>query len=88
MSEPISGPVIRGALTAAVLLALATPATAMATPAETPALALPAPTGPYGVGTTALHLEDATRPDPWVAEQRTRHSGIPPGRTGGARHRT
>ncbi|MFF0575090.1 alpha/beta hydrolase family protein [Streptosporangium saharense] len=71
MSEPISGPVIRGALTAAVLLTLVAPATATAAP--TPTLALPAPTGPYGVGTTALHLEDATRPDPWVAEQRTRH---------------
>ncbi|WP_214104230.1 alpha/beta hydrolase family protein [Acrocarpospora catenulata] len=27
--------------------------------------ALPSPTGPYPVGTTALYLKDASRPDPW-----------------------
>ncbi|GAB1819061.1 alpha/beta hydrolase family protein [Herbidospora sp. RD11066] len=26
---------------------------------------LPAPTGPHAVGTTALHLTDTSRPDPW-----------------------
>jgi dienelactone hydrolase len=30
-------------------------------------LALPAPTGPYAVGSTELHLVDDARPDPWVA---------------------
>lgn len=29
-------------------------------------LTLPAPTGPYGVGTVELHLVDRTRHDPWV----------------------
>jgi hypothetical protein len=28
---------------------------------------LPAPTGPYPVGTTSLYLKDASRPDPWAA---------------------
>jgi dienelactone hydrolase len=32
-------------------------------------LALPAPSGPNGVGTVALHLVDRSRPDPWVASQ-------------------
>ncbi|GAB3144930.1 lipase [Micromonospora sonneratiae] len=35
------------------------------TPATAPALALPAPTGRYPVGTTWLHLVDHGRPDPW-----------------------
>lgn len=30
-------------------------------------LRLPAPTGPYAVGSTELHLVDHARPDPWVA---------------------
>ncbi|MET9323315.1 alpha/beta hydrolase [Streptomyces sp. NPDC003038] len=29
---------------------------------------LPAPTGPYAVGSSLLHLVDRSRPDPWVAE--------------------
>ena len=37
-------------------------------PEPGPELALPAPTGPYRVGTTALHLVDEDRPDPWVPE--------------------
>ncbi|MEV6869027.1 alpha/beta hydrolase, partial [Streptosporangium subroseum] len=37
-----------------------------APPAKPPGPAtLPAPTGPRPVGTTALHLTDASRPDPW-----------------------
>jgi dienelactone hydrolase len=28
---------------------------------------LPEPTGPYPAGTTSLHLEDTSRPDPWIA---------------------
>jgi predicted dienelactone hydrolase len=37
-----------------------------APPAEPPGPAtLPAPTGPRPVGTTALHLKDTSRPDPW-----------------------
>ncbi|MEV8108928.1 lipase, partial [Streptomyces sp. NPDC088135] len=27
---------------------------------------LPAPSGPYPLGTVAFHLVDTTRPDPWV----------------------
>ncbi|MEU6669265.1 hypothetical protein [Streptomyces sp. NPDC046727] len=34
--------------------------------------ALPAPTGPYRVGTTSMHLVDAARRDPWVPSQRRR----------------
>jgi hypothetical protein len=29
-------------------------------------LTLPAPTGPYRVGTIAVHLVDAARTDPWI----------------------
>jgi dienelactone hydrolase len=32
------------------------------------ALQLPEPSGPSAVGTTSLHLTDASRPDPWAAE--------------------
>ncbi len=48
---------------AGVLLLTALPASAAA---DVP-LALPAPTGPYAVGRTELHLVDHGRPDPWVA---------------------
>ncbi|MFE6817588.1 alpha/beta hydrolase family protein [Streptomyces sp. NPDC057677] len=34
--------------------------------------ALPAPTGSHPVGTTSVHLEDVSRPDPWVADAPTR----------------
>jgi len=34
-------------------------------PGDTPYL--PEPTGPSPVGTTSLHLKDASRPDPWAA---------------------
>ncbi|MDR3080977.1 MAG: hypothetical protein LBV60_08615 [Streptomyces sp.] len=34
--------------------------------------ALPAPTGPYRVGTTSMHLVDGARRDPWVPSQRRR----------------
>jgi len=35
-------------------------------------LCLPEPTGPCPVGTTSLHLTDASRPDPWAAGVRAR----------------
>ncbi|MGC0327549.1 putative dienelactone hydrolase [Streptomyces sp. SAI-170] len=35
-------------------------------------LVLPAPTGPYSVGTTSMHLVDASRSDPWVSPTRRR----------------
>ncbi|MCA6092294.1 lipase [Streptomyces sp. SCA3-4] len=34
--------------------------------------ALPAPTGPYRVGTTSMHLVDGARRDPWVPSRRRR----------------
>jgi dienelactone hydrolase len=60
-----------GGLVAAGLV-VAGPATTVtaASPAATGGLArltLPAPTGPDIVGTTAVHLVDRSRPDPWVA---------------------
>ncbi len=45
-------------------LLITTASAASATPAR---LGLPAPTGPYAVGSTELHLVDHARPDPWVA---------------------
>jgi dienelactone hydrolase len=44
------------------LIVSAAPAAAAATRLE-----LPAPTGPYAIGSTELHLVDQARPDPWVA---------------------
>ncbi|MFD7322704.1 alpha/beta hydrolase family protein [Streptomyces sp. NPDC059875] len=65
--------VTKAGLLAAALAAL-TPATARATvPATVGATApgdlvlrLPAPTGPYRIGATTLHLVDPSRNDPWV----------------------
>ncbi|WP_230881820.1 alpha/beta hydrolase [Planomonospora sp. ID91781] len=67
------------ALPVLALPALAAPAAAAAAPSSSPstgpaggsvppgpALALPEPTGPHPVGTTTLHLVDASRPDPWA----------------------
>lgn len=51
------------------LLALALVAVGAAAP---PRFTLPAPTGPYAVGTTSLHLIDATRADPWVPADHSR----------------
>jgi len=53
----------------ALLAGLAGALVVTATPAANAAarLALPAPTGPYAVGSTELHLIDHARPDPWVA---------------------
>ncbi|GAA3090667.1 alpha/beta hydrolase family protein [Streptosporangium carneum] len=68
------------ALASATPDASSTATSASATPAPTPtattppvqALTLPEPTGPHPVGTTALHLVDDSRPDPWVAGQSSR----------------
>ncbi|MBT2385779.1 esterase [Streptomyces sp. ISL-11] len=38
----------------------------------TPRPALPAPTGPYAVGTTTRHLVDTRRPDPWKPREGAR----------------
>ncbi|MET8864874.1 alpha/beta hydrolase [Nonomuraea sp. NPDC004580] len=45
-----------------------------AAPSPTPAnpATLPAPTGPHPVGTTALHLKDTSRPDPWNLDANAR----------------
>lgn len=56
--------------TGTIAPAAATPRRTPAAPRPTPAaLTLPAPTGPYPVGTVSLRLVDDTRPDPWVAGQ-------------------
>lgn len=52
-----------GALVIALVLA-GVPAAASAEPVR---FGLPAPTGPYPVGSTDLHLIDPSREDPWVA---------------------
>ncbi|MGW0002986.1 alpha/beta hydrolase family protein [Nocardia grenadensis] len=41
-----------------------------APPAAAVALRLPAPTGPYSVGVTEVHLVDSGRADPWHPDQR------------------
>ncbi|MGW4957369.1 alpha/beta hydrolase family protein [Nonomuraea sp. NPDC004186] len=45
-----------------------------AAPSATPTgpATLPAPTGPHPVGTTALYLNDTSRPDPWDLDATTR----------------
>ncbi len=99
--------VLRGGLAAvAGLLTLAVPASwapASASPALVPASVgpsatssstpyLPKPTGPHPVGTTSLHLKDASRPDPWVPGARVRELmvslGIRRSRGTGGAHRT
>lgn len=39
-------------------------------------LTLPAPTGRHRIGTTTMHLVDATRPDPWAPTARSRELKI------------
>ncbi|MFF9145928.1 alpha/beta hydrolase family protein [Streptomyces sp. NPDC014861] len=74
---------IRAAATALLACAVALPTAVTATAAPTPAVRsgstsvtdrpadavrLPAPTGPYRVGSSVLHLVDRSRTDPWVPE--------------------
>ncbi|MFF4478174.1 alpha/beta hydrolase family protein [Streptomyces sp. NPDC001520] len=76
-----SGPRRRALLAAAALAALgvgiaqpkavAAPAAARAA-ARRVRLTLPAPTGPYPVGTVSHRLVDQDRPDPWVASRPSR----------------
>lgn len=57
--------IFRSVMSASLLvtsLAIAAPDAASAAPSSR----LPAPTGPYSVGTTELHLVDSAREDPWV----------------------
>ncbi|MFI1938434.1 alpha/beta hydrolase [Streptomyces purpureus] len=56
---------IKSAVASGVLLGTGT---AHARPSRDLVLRLPAPTGPYPVGATTLHLTDHTRPDPWKPE--------------------
>ncbi|WP_329203555.1 alpha/beta hydrolase family protein [Streptomyces sp. NBC_01435] len=52
---------------------------------------LPAPSGPYPLGTVAFHLVDTTRPDPWVPSRPCRQLMISiwyPARSGSAPHPT
>jgi dienelactone hydrolase len=79
---------------AASTLVTAGPAASSAVPPKTGArasglarLVLPAPSGPYAVGTVALRLVDHARPDPWVASQPYRElmvSAFYPARDAGA----
>ncbi|RBQ17540.1 alpha/beta hydrolase [Spongiactinospora rosea] len=59
---------------AAGCAAPAPPRTVAATssPSPTGPPALPAPPGPHRVGSTTLHLKDASRSDPWVPEVKVR----------------
>ncbi|MFG2642726.1 alpha/beta hydrolase family protein [Streptomyces sp. NPDC048370] len=64
--HPTRRTVTRAGLFAAALAL--TPTTARAAAAATPrdlVLRLPAPTGPYRIGATTLHLVDPSRNDPW-----------------------
>ncbi|MFC0863675.1 alpha/beta hydrolase family protein [Sphaerimonospora cavernae] len=60
--------------TAVCVSAPASAAPAAVTPTATPSGTpyLPKPTGTHPVGTTALYLKDASRPDPWVPEMKAR----------------
>ncbi|MFJ9690909.1 alpha/beta hydrolase family protein [Kitasatospora sp. NPDC101183] len=62
------------ALLAVGLLAAAAPGAGAVTapPDGRVRLTLPAPSGPYRIGTTTLHLVDAARPDPWAPTPRAR----------------
>jgi predicted dienelactone hydrolase len=68
-------------------------ATASATTPDRPAerMRLPAPTGPYEVGSSILHLVDRSRTDPWVPEADGRELMVtlhyPAARPATARHR-
>ncbi|MFF3444996.1 alpha/beta hydrolase family protein [Streptosporangium sp. NPDC002721] len=68
-----------------------TPPRADAGPPLTPTgpATLPAPTGPHPVGTTALHLTDTSRPDPWDPDADARELKVtlwyPTGRRDGRR---
>jgi dienelactone hydrolase len=53
------------ALSVAAAMSVGTAGPATAAP---PRLTLPAPTGPYAVGTVPLHLFDRSRPDPFTGE--------------------
>ncbi|WP_033400035.1 alpha/beta hydrolase family protein [Actinokineospora enzanensis] len=61
------------AASAIITVPLATAASARSRRTPTPPrLTLPAPTGPYPLGTVSLHLIDRTRVDPWQASRPTR----------------
>ncbi|WP_051392924.1 alpha/beta hydrolase family protein [Glycomyces arizonensis] len=57
------------ATTGAFALTGANAETADAEPIHPPALAIPEPSGPFATGTTALHLVDEGRADPWAPEE-------------------
>ncbi len=72
---PLPHPSRRVLLGAAALSALSLPlaTTLTSTPAQARSggvrLRLPAPTGPYPIGTVPVHLVDRSRPDPWLSSQ-------------------
>ncbi|MFL6055280.1 MAG: hypothetical protein ACJ72W_20610 [Actinoallomurus sp.] len=67
ISAAATGVVASAALTAT---AYATPTNGSASPTGRAQVRLPAPTGPYAVGATSLHLVDRSRPDPWRPAER------------------
>ncbi|MEN3540355.1 alpha/beta hydrolase [Microbispora sp. ZYX-F-249] len=67
-----SGVVLSTAGCATAALPRSVPAVASAGPSASGPAVLPAPTGAHPVGTTALYLKDASRPDPWVPEAKAR----------------
>ncbi|MFI7454774.1 alpha/beta hydrolase [Nonomuraea sp. NPDC049714] len=89
------GPAVTAGLAVLVVTACSAPApprsvavTSPSPAASTGAPALPAPTGALPVGTTALYLKDASRPDPWVPEAKARELMVTlwyPARTGAGR---
>jgi predicted dienelactone hydrolase len=60
-------PAAAAASTVPAAAAASTPAAAASTPYR---VMLPAPTGPYGIGTTEVHLTDQRRADPWEPAKR------------------
>ncbi|MFI6510862.1 alpha/beta hydrolase family protein [Streptosporangium sp. NPDC050855] len=76
-------------LAASACSAPAPPRSAVPSPTPAGPAVLPAPTGPHPVGTTALYLEDASRPDPWDPDAGARRLKVtlwyPAGRRDGPR---
>ncbi|NJP98273.1 alpha/beta hydrolase [Nonomuraea sp. FMUSA5-5] len=76
-------------LAASSCTAPAPPRAAAVSPPPSGPATLPAPTGPHPVGTTVLHLKDASRPDPWNLDAKVRQLKVtlwyPTGRKDGRR---
>jgi hypothetical protein len=60
------------ALAGGLALAASSGAARAADPGSRTRLTLPAPTGPYEIGTVRLHLVDHTRQEPWSSTPHSR----------------